>query len=203
MAYKQFTNGDVLNASEINDNLMNQSVMVFFDDSSRTAAIPSPIVGMVTYLQFDNTYYSWTGSAWVATIRPGGWVAFTPTWSALTVGNGVYLRSHFARMGKTVTVAIVFQLGSTSAVTGNITLTLPTTLARADQESTGLAQLLLADISAQSFLGVPVPRETNSRDWLIRAASGSPVISGATSATAPFTWATGDKIIFGATYEAV
>jgi hypothetical protein len=51
VAYKVFTNGSVLNASEINDNLMNQSVMVFSNSTARSAAIPSPIEGMVTYLE--------------------------------------------------------------------------------------------------------------------------------------------------------
>jgi hypothetical protein len=51
VAYKVFTNGSVLNASEINDNLMNQSVMVFSNAAARTAALTSPVDGMVTFLE--------------------------------------------------------------------------------------------------------------------------------------------------------
>jgi hypothetical protein len=65
VAYKVFTNGSVLNASEINDNLMNQSVMVFSNSAARTAAITSPLEGMLTWLEDVNRYESYNGSAWV------------------------------------------------------------------------------------------------------------------------------------------
>jgi hypothetical protein len=64
VAYKVFTNGSVLNASEINDNLMRQSVMVFSNAAARTAAITSPIEGMLTWLEDVNRYESYNGSAW-------------------------------------------------------------------------------------------------------------------------------------------
>jgi hypothetical protein len=65
MAYKVFTNGSVLNASEINDNLMRQSVMVFTNAAARTAAITSPVEGMLTWLEDVNRYETWNSSAWV------------------------------------------------------------------------------------------------------------------------------------------
>lgn len=66
MAYKVFTNGSVLNASEINDNLMNQSVMVFSNSTARAAALTAPVEGMLTWLQDLNRYEYYSGSAWVA-----------------------------------------------------------------------------------------------------------------------------------------
>jgi hypothetical protein len=66
VAYKVFTNGSVLNASEINDNLMNQSVMVFSNSAARSAALTSPLAGMLTFLEDTGLYSSWNGSAWVA-----------------------------------------------------------------------------------------------------------------------------------------
>ena len=65
MAYKVFTNGSVLNASEINENLMNQSIIVFSNEAARTAAITSPIEGMVTYLEDTAAYESYDGAAWI------------------------------------------------------------------------------------------------------------------------------------------
>ena len=64
MAYKIFSNGDVLNASEINENLMNQSVIVFTNDAARSAAIPSPIEGMTTYIEATKRIQYYDGSAW-------------------------------------------------------------------------------------------------------------------------------------------
>jgi hypothetical protein len=66
VAYKVFTNGSVLNASEINDNLMNQSVMVFSNSTARAAALTSPVEGMLTWLQDTNKYENYNGTAWVA-----------------------------------------------------------------------------------------------------------------------------------------
>ena len=66
VAYKVFTNGSVLNASEINDNLMNQSVMVFSNSAARDAALTAPVEGMLTWLQDSNKYQYRNGSsAWV------------------------------------------------------------------------------------------------------------------------------------------
>jgi hypothetical protein len=66
MAYKVFSNGSVLNASDLNDYLMNQSVMVFADSAARASALTSPIEGMVTYLQDTNTLEFYNGTAWGA-----------------------------------------------------------------------------------------------------------------------------------------
>jgi hypothetical protein len=66
MAYKTFANGFPLPASDLNNFLMNQSVIVFADAAARTTAIPSPVEGMLTYLEDTNAYESWNGSAFVA-----------------------------------------------------------------------------------------------------------------------------------------
>jgi hypothetical protein len=66
MAYKVFTNGSVLNASEINENLMRQSVIVFSNAAARTAAITSPVEGMLTWLEDVNRYEFYNGTAWVS-----------------------------------------------------------------------------------------------------------------------------------------
>lgn len=66
VAYKVFTNGSVLNASEINDNLMNQAVMVFSNSTARAAALTAPTEGMLTWLEDVNRYEYRNGSgAWV------------------------------------------------------------------------------------------------------------------------------------------
>jgi hypothetical protein len=66
MAYTVFANGNVLNASQLNDNLMNQSVIVFGSDLARDSAIPAPPEGMVTYLEDVKRYTSYNGSDWVS-----------------------------------------------------------------------------------------------------------------------------------------
>jgi len=87
VAYKVFTNGSVLNASEINDNLMNQSVMVFSNSTARSAALTAPVEGMLTWLEDVNRYEYRNGS--------GAWVALASTEPGLvlvkqeTIGSAV------------------------------------------------------------------------------------------------------------------
>ncbi len=69
MAYKTFANGFPLPASDLNNFLMNQSVIVFADSAARTTAIPSPVEGMLTYLEDTSAYESWNGSAFVALVE--------------------------------------------------------------------------------------------------------------------------------------
>lgn len=64
MAYKTFANGYPLTASELNNYLMNQSVISFASSAARASAITSPVEGMLTYLEDTNSYEGWNGSAW-------------------------------------------------------------------------------------------------------------------------------------------
>lgn len=65
MAYKVFTNGSVLPASDLNTYLMNQSVMVFSSSATRAAALTAPVEGMLTWLEDSNKYFNYNGTAWV------------------------------------------------------------------------------------------------------------------------------------------
>lgn len=69
---KVFVAGEVLEASEVNGYLMDQSVMVFSGTAARASAIPSPSEGMVTYLTSDNSTTVWTGASWEALGGAGG-----------------------------------------------------------------------------------------------------------------------------------
>jgi len=77
MAYKTFANGFPLPASDLNNFLMNQSVIVFADSAARTTAIATPIQGMLTYLEDTSTYETWTGAAWANISNPGDITAVT------------------------------------------------------------------------------------------------------------------------------
>jgi hypothetical protein len=88
VAYKVFTNGSTLQASELNENLMQQATAVFSNAAARTAAITSPVEGQMTYLEDTNQYASWNGSSWVS---PFGLTLLSTTnitaQSSVTVSN--------------------------------------------------------------------------------------------------------------------
>jgi hypothetical protein len=49
--FKLFADGDVLLASEVNEYMMQQQIMVFADAAARDAAILSPSEGMFAFLK--------------------------------------------------------------------------------------------------------------------------------------------------------
>jgi hypothetical protein len=206
MPRKVFTAGEVLAAADVNSFLMDQTVMSFAGTAARGSAIGTATEGMLTYLEDSDTYQSYDGSSWLPLISPGAWTAFTPTWNNLTIGNGVYNRSHFTQIGKTAIVAVDFTLGSTSAVTGDIQMTVPSGISRQSAFVTGHAQggfvrttatyplVVVSSISnAALFLLRISQTETGTNPQNVRAINAS--------ATSPFTWTTGDRIFVSTTYE--
>ena len=67
---KLFTSGAVLTAAQVNTSLMDQAVMRFADEATRTAAFggvgeTTLAEGMVSYLMDSNSVQVYDGSAWV------------------------------------------------------------------------------------------------------------------------------------------
>lgn len=64
--YKLFNTGDVLTAQQVNEYLMQQTVMSFADAAARTTALSGVLAeGMVSYLRDTNIVQVYNGSAWV------------------------------------------------------------------------------------------------------------------------------------------
>jgi hypothetical protein len=103
MAYKVFTNGSVLPASDLNDFLMRQSVMVFSSSTARASAITSPTEGMLTYLEDTNRFQYYTGTAWLdLTDEPTGWSDKSANYSIVAADLGTTIRS----TGSAITITI-------------------------------------------------------------------------------------------------
>jgi hypothetical protein len=129
----------------------------------------------------------------------GETVSFTPTWSNLTVGNGTLNYATYVRVQNLVFVQVQFTLGSTSAVTGNAFIAAPVTPANGVQGPCGVS--VFADASASAtYTGV-----TSMNIGFLQAipvnVAGTYGLFAPTSATIPFTWATGDVLQFEATYR--
>lgn len=198
MAYKVFTNGSVLNASEINDNLMNQSVMVFSTSSTRSAALTSPITGMLTYREDAARYESWNGAAWVDVVDISAWDTWAPVLGGgFTNGNGVW-SARYTQIGKTVHFNAEFTSGTTSVYGAGLTVSLPVT---------AVARLGSNVVSYQRRGATRFPLFALSTDptfVTLTALNASATYTSTTniSATIPVTWATGDNIAIAGTYEA-
>ena len=70
--WRDFVPGEVLTAANVQDYLMDQSVMTFASVAARTAALTSPTEGMVSYLSDDNIVQVFTGSSWVTIADDNG-----------------------------------------------------------------------------------------------------------------------------------
>jgi hypothetical protein len=119
------------------------------------------------------------------------WASYTPTTSAITLGNGT-LSGAYMEAGKFVTFRARFILGGTSAITGSPTFTLPVT----GTARTFTGDALYYDTSASAFFGGFAFNSGASSVVLRSDASAS------LSSTVPFTWTTGDEILINGTYEA-
>jgi hypothetical protein len=103
MAYKVFSNGSTLPASDLNDFLMRQSVIVFSSSTARASAITSPTEGMLTYLEDTNRFQYYSGTAWVdLTDEPSGWSDKSANYSVVAADLGTTIRS----TGSAITITI-------------------------------------------------------------------------------------------------
>jgi hypothetical protein len=131
------------------------------------------------------------------------WTSFTPTWTNLTVGNGTYNQSAYNLIGKTAIATVDFVFGTTSAITGDVQITLPAALARKSIASLGLAETILVDTGTNNFVGMNIVVGASATSWHIRAvnAAGTYAATQTLSSTIPMTWATGDRIVFSTCHE--
>ena len=74
---KVFTAGDVLTASDVQNYLMDQTVMNFAGTAARSSAIATPTEGMLTYLADSNALQVYDGAAYVAVGASSGLTLIT------------------------------------------------------------------------------------------------------------------------------
>jgi hypothetical protein len=126
----------------------------------------------------------------------GGWTSYTPAFSNFTLGNGT-VTAKYCQIGKTIFYAGRILLGSTSSVTGQITIGLPKT-SNSPTSLYGSYQIL--DAGAAYYIGT-YSLAGGSLGLGMSQLSGLFTIFAATSATVPMTWTTNDEIVWFVTYE--
>lgn len=62
MPFKTFVSNEILTASDVNSQIMNQQIMVFANATARDSALASPTEGMFAFLKDTDklTYYTTT-----------------------------------------------------------------------------------------------------------------------------------------------
>jgi hypothetical protein len=130
----------------------------------------------------------------------GGFTTWTPTYpSGLTAGNGTLLWARYNKIGKMVHAEFGFELGSTSAITGSIYVSLPSTPKNTTGTPAAGAAVFL-DAGVAIYPAFPVITGGNCELFGIYA-GGTYASYAVTTGSVPFTWGTTDKIYFNITYE--
>lgn len=110
MPWKEFVDGEILDASEVNTYFMDQAVLVFATEAARDTAITSPSEGMFSYITADSTIYIYDGAAWSAQLAE--------------ITNGAVTAAKIAT-GAVVEAKIGSGAVTTSKIASSVSLTTP------------------------------------------------------------------------------
>lgn len=132
-------------------------------------------------------------------IHMGEWIAYTPTFTNLTLGNGT-LVARYTIIGNTVIAFISIIFGSTTSVSGEVRISTPTNMDSTIYTGAcvGFSQMR-DDNTTNKLNGVVFKGSANTIGVYV---NNSVTTSGSFTATAPWTWATSDTISLSVQYEA-
>lgn len=122
------------------------------------------------------------------------WLSYTPSWTGLTVGNGTTVGVLYRFVGRSLEAMGRFTLGSTSAVTGGVTQTIPVGSVSFAGDGVPAGDVRYVDVGVGIMLGDITVATASSVSFGRLAVSGSNILTSALSASAPFTWVSGDTI---------
>ena len=144
-----------------------------------------------------------SGVKWAA---GGTWGTWSPSYSAgLTIGNGTVV-ARYVQVGKTVYAYWELTWGSTTGITGDVTVSTPVTVS--SQYTTGASEVgivMFVDISTRTndTTGHILLASTTTFELFAMVIAGARlVLRPMVNDINPHTWATGDIMSFRAIYEA-
>lgn len=135
------------------------------------------------------------GSNYLGTSTAGGWQAWTPTLTGITIGEGTVV-ARKRTIANSCDFELIITLAADSSITGDINFTLPHKYA---QEVPVYGYIFDSDVS-QRYDALCFFAATNK--CYVRAKSvATYVVQSNCSSTVPMTWATGDAIRVAGHYE--
>jgi hypothetical protein len=175
------------------------AVQTFANATARTAAIPSPTEGIVTYLNDTDRLDVHNGTAFVPALSTGAWVSYTPTLTNVTLGNGS-ISAKYNVIGKTMHIQVKLTLGSTSSVTGAPRVSLPSgfTTATANFAPIGMG---LSAVAGVAYTTQTLVLNSSTIYSVVMVANGTYVSVFDMSSVIPGTWTTGSLLELHATLE--
>ena len=131
------------------------------------------------------------------------WFNWTVSWTNLTQGNGT-LTSKFAMVAKTVHLRLLLDFGTTTSISGSVSLALPVTAASGYSSGEGsfVGPAKFLDQAVASYIGNCQLTSTTNIQPTIGVSSGTYTTNTGITATVPFAYGNGDELSLSATYEA-
>ena len=133
------------------------------------------------------------------------WVAWTPSYANLTIGDGTVTARYF-QIGSLVIARFKFVLGSTSAVGTGPTVTVPVTGHATGYDNTGppAGSATMRDAGTIRFTGMVFLGSSGTvfEPAVDESSATHGRLATNITATIPMTWTTSDELAFTATYEA-
>ena len=128
-------------------------------------------------------------------------VAYTPTFTNFTLGNGTVTAS-YVQVQKMVQVSVTITFGSTSSMTGQISVSKPVTGAGGGALNTYVGVARLADSGTGVRMAAIRNDSTGSVSVRALDVSATYPTEVNVSSTVPFTWTTNDQLLLSFVYEA-
>jgi hypothetical protein len=125
----------------------------------------------------------------------GGWTTWTSSTNGITLGNGT-ITARYVKIGKFVNWYFRFVLGSTSAITGNMTFTLPIAVVQANNYADGI----IYDVGVAGYRCYG-EIDGNTVYGRVSNSAATYTTGSLFSSTVPITWGTGDMFVFTGSYE--
>lgn len=133
----------------------------------------------------------------VSATRSDAWTNYVPALTGITLGNGTLLAAYCTRENGSVEFYVKVTLGSTSAITGDVTIELPAAAVAGGYTKMGFEVLLFDSGTARYKGGAYLGSVTAAT---VRSLGTNGVMT-ALSAASPFTWTTSDAIELGGSYR--
>lgn len=150
-----------------------------------------------TPLSSTRMNYIETGLESASANAEGPWVAYTPTYTNFTLGDGS-ATARYKAIGKTVHASGYILLGSTSVVGTLPRISLPLAASTANLI---VPELIYTDAGSSFYFGTGRVVQSAVELYTLSVAATYPTLAAVTSAV-PFTWVANDEIRFSVTYQA-
>lgn len=134
------------------------------------SAPTSPVTGLVWYNTTNGQTQIYNGTTWQpVTAQPQ---AYTPTWTGVTLGNGTSTGSYQVT-GKMMFVRAALAFGSTTSVTGTVSVNIPTGYTSAAAGDQNIVAKVFSATGTQMGLTYIGPGTTALRPYIPTSASSS------------------------------